>query len=57
MVAISTSMEVVLGHVRQRGGILVQAELASDHAATVAIWGGKTSTIAGVSSAMASVGM
>ena len=45
------------GHVRQRGGIWVQVEVAAAHAAAVEIWGGNTSTIAGVSSAMASVCM
>jgi hypothetical protein len=45
------------GHVRQRGGNCLQVEVAAVHAASVAIWDGKTSTSAGVSSAMASVCM
>jgi hypothetical protein len=49
--------ESTLGHVRQRGGNCLQVEVAAVHAASVAIWDGKTSTSAGVSSAMASVCM
>ncbi len=45
------------GHVRQRGGICGVAEMATDQAATVAIWVGTASISGGVSSAITSVCM
>ena len=47
----------VSGHVRQRGGNSGVAEVATDHAAMVAIWVGTASISGGVSSAIASVCM
>jgi hypothetical protein len=44
-------------HVRQRGGIWGLLEVASDHAATVAICGGMTSAAGGANSAIGSVCM
>ena len=45
------------GHVRQHGGKCGVVEVATDHAATVAIWLGTVSISGGVSSAIASVCM